>query len=228
MAAPPPSTDDAAVDLAPFDTGRFRWWARLIRFLGHLLCRTDCRPDRVPDTDGRPIVLVANHRSLADVFVSVDALGRFDLPTRCLVRATYFERRGLGRWLRWLGCIPAGDGRGGSFAAAAETLAAGHPVAIMVEGRITPPDQRDEDGLGEFRPGFVAIAREADAAIVPIAIVGTDEVWPSRATLPRLPWRGRPTVHVHVLEPILIGDRTDDEVMAATRKAMAAEIAAIG
>jgi 1-acyl-sn-glycerol-3-phosphate acyltransferase len=224
VAAPSPVPDD----LDPFDTARFRWWARLIRFLGHFLCRTDCRPDHVPDTGGRPIVMVANHRSLADVFVSVDALGRYDLPTRCLVRTTYFERRGLGRWLRWLGCIPAGDGRGGSFAAAAATLGAGHPVAVMAEGRITPPDQRDELGLGEFRPGFVSIAREAGAAILPIAIVGSDEVWPSRASFPRLPWRGRPLVSVHVLDPILVGDQTDDDVVAATRKAIGAEIAEIG
>ena len=49
-----------------------------------------------------------------------------------------------------------------------EILKAGWPIAVMVEGRIVPPDQRAADGMGEFREGFVTIARKADAAIVPI------------------------------------------------------------
>lgn len=214
------ATDSGATDRPAFDTESFDRWAARIRRLGRVVCRMDCRPATVPDTGGRPIVMVANHRSLADVFVAIDALGRFGLPTRCLVRSAYFERPGMGRWLRAVGCIPAGDGRRGSVETALATLAGGGSVAIMAEGRITPPDERDELGLGPFRPGFAQIARTAGAAILPIAIEGSDDIWPSRAGLPRIPWRGRPTVRVELLDPILCDDRGDEEIVGATRAAI--------
>ena len=73
------------------DSVRFARWARRIRFVGKALCRTTHTPDAVPYTGDRPIVMVANHRSLADVFVAITALDHFGLPARCLVRAKYFE-----------------------------------------------------------------------------------------------------------------------------------------
>ena len=33
--------------------------------------------------------------------------------------------------------------------------------------------------MGEFRDGFIAIARKADAAIVPITLHNADRVWPA-------------------------------------------------
>jgi 1-acyl-sn-glycerol-3-phosphate acyltransferase len=179
----------------------------------------------MPDTHGRPVLMVANHRSLADVFVAIEALDHFGLPARCLVRTKYFETPLLGRWLSAIGCIPAGDGNRGSVDVALETLASGRPVAIMVEGKIIPPDKRDEEGLGEFRPGFIEIARASGAAVLPITLVGTDDVWASRGRLPRIPWRGRPAVKVHISHTILIDDLTDDEVIAQTRAAISRHLA---
>lgn len=207
--------------VADADLRRFSRWARLIRFVGRLLCRTVHTPETLPDWHGRPIVMVANHRSLADVFIAIAALDHFGIPARCLVRAKYFEIPLAGRWLTAIGCIPAGDGKRGAVDVAAETLASGRPVAIMIEGKIIPPDRRDDDGLGEFRPGFVEITRGAGAVIMPIAIVGSDEIWASRGRLPRIPWRGRPTVRVHISETIVIDHLTDDEVIAQTRAALA-------
>ncbi|MEZ5166319.1 MAG: lysophospholipid acyltransferase family protein [Acidimicrobiales bacterium] len=132
------SPDPAA---AP-DLRRFVRWARRIRFAGRFLCRTEHRPAAAPDTHGRPVVMVANHRSLADVFVALEALDHFGLRARCLVRAKYFEIPLAGRWLRAIDCIPAGDGKRESVETALRTLASGRPVAVMAEGRITPPDQR--------------------------------------------------------------------------------------
>ena len=169
----------------------------------------------------RPMVMVANHRSLFDVFVAVEALDRYGCPARCLVRRRYMDRPGVGHALRAVDCIPAGDGSGESIGEAVETLEAGRSVAVMVEGRIPRPDQRAADGLGEVRPGFVAIARKVDAPILPIGITGTDRVWP-RGRVPR-PWFWRrPTVDVRLGPLIEIGEASDEEVVATTRAAISA------
>ncbi len=182
------------------------------------LARMTYEPAEMPDVD-RPMVLVANHRSLFDVFVAVEALDRYGHPARCLVRRRYMDQPGVGHALRAVDCIPAGDGSGESIAEAVETLEAGRSVAVMAEGRIPRPEQRQADGMGELRPGFVAIARKVDVPILPIGITGSDVVWP-RGGLPRFrPWR-RPTVDVRLGPPIEIGDASDEEVVAATRAAI--------
>lgn len=223
--------DDGSSPPGPSPTAeiaRFTKWARRIRFVGKALCRTTHSPDTLPDTGDRPIVMVANHRSLADVFVAITALDHFGLPARCLVRAKYFETPLVGRWLHTVGCIPAGDGKRGSVDIALETLAEGRPVAIMVEGKIIPPDRRDEQGLGEFRPGFIEIARAAGAVVLPISLLGTDDVWASRGRGPRIPWRGRPSVRVHIGMPIVIDDLSDDDIIERTRAAIAAALVEMG
>jgi 1-acyl-sn-glycerol-3-phosphate acyltransferase len=105
-----------------------------------------------------------------------------------------------------------------------EILKAGWPIAVMVEGRIVPPDQRAEDGMGEFRDGFIAIARNADADIVPITLHNADGVWPS-GSWPRLPFRGRPKVTVKVGTPFATDGLVDAEVMAEARGQMAEMLA---
>lgn len=176
-------------------------------------------PDDMP-RDDMPVVMVANHRSLFDVFVAVEALDRYGEPARCLVRKRYMDQAGVGHALRAVDCIPAGDGSGESIAEAVETLEAGRSVAVMAEGRINKPDQRQADGMGEFRPGFVAIARKVDAPILPIGITGTDQVWP-RGSWPRLRFWRRPTVDVRLGPQIEIGDASDEEVIATVRAAVA-------
>ncbi len=166
-----------------------------------------------------PMVMVANHRSLFDVFVAIEALERYGAPARCLVRKRYMDQPGVGHALRAVDCIPAGDGSGESIGEAVETLEAGRSVAVMAEGRIPRPEQREADGMGELRPGFVAIARKVDAPIQPIGIIGADQVWP-RDSFPRLRLWRRPTVQVRLGPLIEIGDASDEEVMAATRAAI--------
>ena len=104
-------------------------------------------------------------------------------------------------------------------------LANGRPVAVMLEGRIVPPEKRDESGLGKVRRGFLEIVRAADAVVLPIAIVGSDEVWPSTSRFPRLGWRGRPLVQIHVGEVMTIDDLTNSEALETVRAVMASQIA---
>jgi 1-acyl-sn-glycerol-3-phosphate acyltransferase len=208
------------------DIRRFRKWAKRIRRTGHLLRRVSYHPETLDDDFPRRIVMVANHRSLSDVFVAVEALCHYDLPARCLVLAKYFETPGAGRFLRTIGCIPAGDGKRASIDIATETLEAGRPVAVMIEGKIVPPERREADGLGEIRPGFVEIARAAKADVLPIALVNTEHIWSSRGRLPRFPWRGRARIEVHTGTIVKVEGRTDEEIVAETRSIIAGYLAA--
>lgn len=154
------------------------------------------------------------------MFIAIETLEHWQIPTRCLVRAKYFQNPIAGAFLRAVGCIPAGDGKRESIATAVETLDAGRSVAVMVEGKIVPPDRRDNDGMGEIRPGFIEIARKADAAIMPIAVTGSDDIWASRGTLPRIPWRGRPKITLRTGPTFTVNGKTDEEVVAEARAAM--------
>ncbi len=207
------------------DIRRFHKWARRIRRLGHLLRRISYHPPEIGDEIPRRVVMVANHRSLSDVFVAIEALAHYDFPARCLVRAKYFEAPGAGRFLRTLGCIPAGDGKRQSIEVAKETLEADRPVAVMIEGKIVPPDRREADGLGEIRPGFIEIARAGKADVLPIALVNTEHIWRSRGRLPRIPWRGRPHIEVHTGRLVEVEGRSDEEIMADTRAMIAGYLA---
>ena len=169
--------------------------------------------------------MVANHRSFFDVPVGFALLEGLGLRARILVRAKYFDIPLVGRFLKSAGCISAGSGWRATINTAAETLSAGRPVAVMLEGRIVPPDKRDESGLGKVRRGFLEIARAADAVVLPVAFVGSDEVWPSNSRFPRIPWRGRPLVQIHVGEVMIIDDLTNSEALEAIRSVMASHIA---
>ncbi len=196
----------------------YRLWGRLFRLVSRLLSRVTCDP--LPDLGGRPVVFVANHTSFSDVFYAVAVLSDWRYPARCLVRYSYFRPAIVGRWLRTLLCVPAGGGCTDAVTDGVKILKAGWPIAVMVEGRIVPPGQRAADGMGEFRDGFIAIARKADAAIVPITLHNADRVWPS-GSWPRLPFRGRPKVTVKVGTPFATDGLVDSEVMAEARGQMA-------
>lgn len=207
------------------DLRRFSRRAVFLRFAGRLLCRAVHTFDGPVDTLGRPVVVVANHRSFFDVPVGFALLESISLRARILVRAKYFDVPLVGRFLRSAGCISAGSGWRATINTAVETLEAGRPVAVMLEGRIVPPEKRDESGLGKVRRGFLEIARAADAVVLPVAMVGSDEVWPTGRRLPRLPWRGRPLVQIHVGETVVIDDLTNREALEAVRSVIASHIA---
>ena len=171
------------------------------------------------------MVVVANHRSFFDVPVGFALLDKFGLPARILVRAKYFDVPLIGRFLKSVGCISAGTSKRETIDTAVETLANGRPVAIMLEGRIVPPEKRDESGLGKVRRGFVEIARAADAVVLPIAVVGSDEVWPLTRRFPRIKLWNRPFVQIHLGELIIIDNLTNQEALDAVRSTIASHIA---
>lgn len=206
-------------------TWRFRLFGKVFRFVSRVLSRPGS--EQLPELgDAGPVIFVANHTSLSDVFYAIAILSDWKYPARCLVRYSYFKNPFMGAFLRNAGCVPAGGGGTDAVTEGVKILETGFPIAIMVEGRIVPPDERAPDGMGEFRDGFVTIARKAEARILPIIITNADRVWGSRAGFPTLPkpWR-RPRVDIRVGTPFSVDGLVDSEAIAEARSQMAAMLA---
>lgn len=168
-------------------------------------------PDHLQLPGNRPVLMVANHRSLLDLAAAMAIFTKFGLSCRILIRQDLVENGLSGRFLRGIGSIPASrHNREQAEEAAIDALQRGHIVALMPEGRLVKPEEW-VNGVGPGRMGVSRIAMATDAVVVPVGITGTDEVWP-RGKSPRLRLR-RPTVRVRVGPPIEM-ESTDHQVNA--------------
>ncbi|MGW9112958.1 lysophospholipid acyltransferase family protein [Microbacterium sp. NPDC055683] len=132
-------------------------------------------------------ILASNHLSVIDsIFLPL----MLDRPMSFLAKAEYFTGRGLKGWAtRWFmkgtGQIPL-DRSGGSASEAALN------TALQVVGRgdllgIYPEGTRSPDGkLYRGRTGLARMALEARVPIIPVIMVGTGEMMPIGAKLPRI------------------------------------------
>lgn len=148
---------------------------RLIRIPFWLFCNSWVRlrvlgREHIDSTRGG--LFLVNHQSFLDpLFVAV-FLGR---PVSYLARDNLFRVPIIGWILRNTHVIPISReaARGGSIRVALERLEAGFLVGIFPEGT------RTSDGhVGDFRPGFLALARRTQQPIYPVGIVGADRVMP--------------------------------------------------
>jgi 1-acyl-sn-glycerol-3-phosphate acyltransferase len=146
--------------------------------------------DRVPRRG--PVLLASNHRSFLDPFV-VGALVR--RPVYYVAKRELFERRWQGWLLGALGAFPIDRGTGDedAMATAKAILQRGDCVLIFPEGT------RVRSGpLGVPRRGVGRLALETGAEIVPVAVIGTENV--------RRGWRIRPRkVRVRFGRPLAFG-----------------------
>ncbi|MBB5959880.1 1-acyl-sn-glycerol-3-phosphate acyltransferase [Saccharothrix tamanrassetensis] len=134
-----------------------------------------------------PVILAANHLSFIDSIVIPMVVPR---RVSFLAKAEYFEGTGLrGALSRYffgsLGHVPVRRGIGraarASLDTAADILAAGGAFAIYPEGT------RSLDGrLHRGRTGVARMALESGAPVVPVGLIGTDQVQPVDARLPRI------------------------------------------
>jgi 1-acyl-sn-glycerol-3-phosphate acyltransferase len=131
-------------------------------------------------------VVIANHRSFFDVPMALVAFHRLRRYPRVLVASHWFDRFGTGQLLRLAGAIPLDrDDPSVHLDEARRVLDAGIPILILPEGGLHgEPGQ--PTSTGEFKTGAARLSLHCDAGVWPLAHVGTDEVWPKGARLPRL------------------------------------------
>jgi 1-acyl-sn-glycerol-3-phosphate acyltransferase len=146
---------------------------------------------------GGPVILAANHRSFLDsMFIPLVVPRRVTF----VAKAEYFDDPKTAWFFRGVGQIPirreGGSASEGALLAATEVLQRGGVFGIYPEGT------RTRDGrLHRGHTGVARLALRTGAPIVPVGLVGTDEVQPVDRRMPHV---GR-TVQLRFGAPIDVG-----------------------
>jgi glycerol-3-phosphate dehydrogenase (NAD(P)+) len=133
--------------------------------------------EHIPSTG--PVILAANHRSFFDPFVLGTMTRR---PVYYVAKKELFTYSRILSWvLNALGAFPVDRGRGDqdTIETAKQILGRGDIVLFFPEGTRTRPGS-----LGKPKRGVGRLALETGAPVVPIAIIGTEDI--------RRSWRIRP------------------------------------
>ena len=128
-----------------------------------------------------PAILAANHLSFLD---SIFLPASLDRPVYYLGKSDYFSG-----WQRYffenVGVMPVarqgGDAGEASLQKGEEVLRAGHLLGIYPEGTRSPDGR-----LYRGKTGPARLALRTGAPIIPVGLVGTDDVLPTGAKMPRM------------------------------------------
>jgi 1-acyl-sn-glycerol-3-phosphate acyltransferase len=129
-----------------------------------------------------PVILACNHRSFLDsIFLPLVVRRRVTF----VAKAEYFDDRKTAWFFRGCGQIPirreGGSASERALASATEVLRAGKVFGIYPEGT------RTRDGLlHRGHTGVARLALRCNAPIVPIGMIGSDDVQPIDSKLPRV------------------------------------------
>jgi len=158
-----------------------------------------------------PLIYVANHLSHFDPPL-VACLVR-DRPCGFLARESLFRFKPFGWLIGFLGTIPLHRDKSvaGALRAAVAELEAGRCVLMFPEGT------RSRKGVqARFKGGAAFLARKTGAPLVPVAIDGSYDIWPSGRGFPRL--RGRLAILVGDPVPIEELGENDRAALDALRR----------
>lgn len=166
-----------------------------------------CYRVRIEGRDGvptrGPVILAANHRSFMDsLFLPLVIRRRVTF----VAKAEYFDDKKTAWFFRGVGQIPirreGGSASERALASATEVLERGQVFGIYPEGT------RTRDGfLHRGHTGVARLALRTGAPIVPVGMIGTDEINPIDRKLPRL-FR---TVRIRFGSPITVDRYTGRE-----------------
>jgi 1-acyl-sn-glycerol-3-phosphate acyltransferase len=171
-----------------------------------------------------PFILVSNHISLLDPMIIGSTAGH--LTGRLL---HFMAKEEVRRWpvIGWLATqggvyfVRRGQGDRAAQRLSLDLLARGEPLAVFPEGT------RSRDGvLSEPRDGAALLAIRSGAPLLPVAITGTERLFPRGARLPR-----RSKVTVRVGKPFELSrqsaGRIDRQELASGTERIMREIAAL-
>lgn len=161
-------------------------------FLGRFVLTPLARLVYRPHVEGRglvpksgPVIFASNHLSFIDSIAIPVAAPR---PVHFLAKASYFDSPGLKGWaskqfFTAIGAIPVQRGAGQAALDALDQqrqlLEQGSTVALYPEGT------RSLDGrLYKGRTGVAFLALQTGAPVVPVGLIGTDDVMPVGAKRP--------------------------------------------
>ncbi|MDP9188596.1 MAG: 1-acyl-sn-glycerol-3-phosphate acyltransferase [Actinomycetota bacterium] len=119
-----------------------------------------------------PLIVVSNHRSFLDPFV-IGATLPWSRPLHYMAKMELFDRRWQGWILNRLGAYPVRRGQSDEdvLITSRAVLKRGGAICIFPEGtRIT------SGSLGRPKRGFGRMALESGAAVLPVAVHGTEHV----------------------------------------------------
>ena len=166
----------------------FYWWVKN-GLLGPLVT-TVFRPS-ITGVENLPregaAIIVCNHLSFVDSIFLPLAIPR---KMTFLAKSDYFTGKGIrGAIVKWFmtsaGQLPI-DRSGGKASEASLNTGLG----VLAEGRVLgiyPEGTRSPDGRGyRGRTGVARMVLEAHVPVIPVAVVGTDEVMPLGAKLPKV------------------------------------------
>jgi len=128
-----------------------------------------------------PVILASNHRAFLDsVFIPLVLRRRVTF----VAKAEYFDNPRTAWFFRGVGQIPirreGGSASERALASATDVLRAGGVFAIYPEGT------RTRDGyLHRGHTGVARLAMRTGTAIVPVGLIGTDEIQPIDRRMPR-------------------------------------------
>ncbi len=128
---------------------------------------------------GGPALLAINHVSAVDPLLSGIGTRR---KVHFMAKEELFRRPALGWLLRRLGAFPVrrGEGDRQAIKEALALLAAGEVVGIFPEGTRSPDGR-----LQQAQTGIAFLAKRGRAAVVPVAISGSEAILPKGAHFPR-------------------------------------------
>jgi 1-acyl-sn-glycerol-3-phosphate acyltransferase len=141
-----------------------------------------------------PVILASNHRSFLDsIFIPLVIRRRVTF----VAKAEYFDDKRVAWFFRGVGQIPirreGGSASERALESATEVLESGGVFGIYPEGT------RTRDGkLHRGHTGVARLALRTGAPIIPVGMIGSDEVQPVDSKLPRL----FKTVRIRFGEPI--------------------------
>jgi putative phosphoserine phosphatase/1-acylglycerol-3-phosphate O-acyltransferase len=165
--------------------------------------------------------LASNHRSYFDVAALAIVAARIGRPVRFMGKQELFDAPVIGRIARALGGIPVDREAhsGAPMREAAAALRAGEVVLVLPQGTI-PRGEAFFDPVLRGKTGVARLAAETGAAVVPVGLWGTEQVWPRSSSLPTMTTVVHPPkVTVRVGTPVRLGH---EDAAADTETVMAA------